>query len=72
MNHRRVNVICHCTGSGRPRKMDETRGQTCDREIQPERDGKGGGTDGWRGKGVCVNDMVICTQRSSDVIKAMI
>ena len=46
MNHRRVNVICHCTGSGRPRVMDETWGQICDREIQPERDGKGGGMDG--------------------------
>lgn len=51
--------------------MDETQGQICDREMQPERDGKGGGMDGGE-KGVCVNDMVICTQRSSDVIKAMI
>ncbi len=33
------------------------------------------GKEGWRsreGMGVCVNDMVICTQWSSDVIKAMI
>lgn len=26
--------------------MDETQGQICDREMQPERDGKGGGMDG--------------------------
>lgn len=30
------------------------------------------GRRGREGTGVCVNDMVICTQWSSDVIKAMI
>lgn len=71
MNHRRVNVICHCTGSGRPRVMDETQGQNL-WQGNAARAGWKGRRDGWRGKGVCVNDMVICTQRSSDVIKAMI
>lgn len=53
--------------------MDETQGQICDRKYSQSRmEGRRG--DGWarEGMGVCVNDMVICTLWSSDVIKAMI
>lgn len=74
MNHCEVNVICHHADNGQALVMDETPGQTWWQKIKREQDGRAQRDMEWgRGDGsVCVNDMVICTQWSSDVIKAMI
>lgn len=73
MNHGKVKVICYCTDTGQARVMDESQGQISLPGIKQEQEGQAKGGRRWRaGMGVCVNDMVICTHWSSDVIKAMI
>lgn len=66
-----MNVICQRTDTGPP--CDGcTAGSNQRQKIKREQLGRAKGGGGAGGVGVCVNDMVVCTQWSSDVIKAMI